>query len=110
MDFSTSSAENITSLVVTRPFKMDEPDVFKTIDTIIQRGYFKSGHVVQVLYGSNDLFNWHTVWSSTDKYMRGFRGTPYKAFRIALICTLDKSESLLGFSVQFNPRMLNRLR
>ena len=66
---------------------MDEPDVFKTIDTIIQRGYFKSGHVVQVLYGSNDLFNWHTVWSSTDKYMRGFRGTPYKAFRIALICT-----------------------
>ncbi|UVS24511.1 hypothetical protein NXY16_18995 [Bacteroides thetaiotaomicron] len=110
VDFSTSSAENITALVVTRPFKMDEPDVFKTIDTIIQRGYFKSGHVVQVLYGSNDLFNWHTVWSSTDKYMRGFRGTPYKAFRIALICTLDKSESLLGFSVQFNPRMLNRLR
>ncbi|MCS2729316.1 hypothetical protein [Phocaeicola vulgatus] len=110
VDFSTSSAESITALVVTRPFKMDEPDVFKTIDTIIQRGYFKSGHVVQVLYGSNDLFNWHTVWSSTDKYMRGFRGTPYKAFRIALICTLDKSESLLGFSVQFNPRMLNRLR
>lgn len=110
VDFSTSSAENITALVVTRPFKMDEPDVFKTIDTIIQRGYFKSGHVVQVLYGSNDLFNWHTVWSSADKYMRGFRGTPYKAFRIALICTLDKSESLLGFSVQFNPRMLNRLR
>lgn len=110
VDFSTSSAETITALVVTRPFKMEEPDVFKTIDTIIQRGYFKPGHVAQVLYGSNDLFNWHTVWSSTDKYMRGFRGTPYKAFRIALICTLDRFESLLGFSTQFNPRMLNRLR
>ena len=110
VDFSTSSAETITALVVTRPFKMEEPDVFKTIDTIIQRGYFKPGHVAQVLYGSNDLFNWHTVWSSTDKYMRGFRGTPYKAFRIALICTLDRFESLLGFSAQFNPRMLNRLR
>lgn len=110
VDFSTSSAETITALVVTRPFKMEEPDVFKTIDTIIQRGYFKPGHVAQVLYGSNDLFNWHIVWSSTDKYMRGFRGTPYKAFRIALICTLDRFESLLGFSAQFNPRMLNRLR
>lgn len=110
VDFSTSSAETITALVVTRPFKIEEPDVFKTIDTIIQRGYFKPGHVAQVLYGSNDLFNWHTVWSSTDKYMRGFRGTPYKAFRIALICTLDRFESLLGFSAQFNPRMLNRLR
>ena len=110
VDFSTSSAESITALAITRPFKMDEPDVFKTIDTIIQRGYCQNNHVAQVLYGSNDLFNWHAVWSSTNKYMRGFRGTPYKAFRLALICTLDKSESLLGFTVQFSPRMLNKPR
>lgn len=97
-------------LFVTRPLKLDMPDIHKTIDTVIQRGYFKSNHVAQVLYGSNDLFNWHAVWSSTDKYMRGFRGTPYKAFRLALICTLDKSESLLGFTVQFSPRMLNKPR
>lgn len=105
-----NNTASTTSLAVTRPFKMDDLNIFKTINTIIQRGYFKSSHITQVLYGSNDLFNWHVVWSSTDKYLRGFRGTPYKAFRLALICTFDKSESLLGFSVQFNPRMLNRLR
>lgn len=105
-----NTIEPITALAVTRPFKIDDPNMFKTIDTIIQRGYFKSSHVSQVLYGSNDLFNWHAVWSSTDKYMRGFHGTPYKAFRLVLICKLDKSESLLGFTVQFPPRMLNKPR
>lgn len=97
-------------LVVTRPFKFAEPNVFKTIDTIIQRGFFDGKKMKQVLYGSNDLVNWHTVWSSNDKYLRGFRGTPYKVFRLAIICTLEENESIYGCTVQFTPRMLNRPR
>ena len=57
------TVKSITALAVTRSFKIDDPNMFKTIDTIIQRGYFKSSHVSQILYGSNDLFNWHAVWS-----------------------------------------------
>lgn len=105
-----NTVQSLTALAITRPFKMDDPNMFKTIDTIIQRGYFKSNHIAQVLYGSNDLFNWHPIWSSTDKYLRGFRGTPYKTFRLVLICNLDKSENMLGYTVQFNPRMLNKPR
>lgn len=107
---SDDTVEPLTALAITRPFKIDAPNMFKTIDTIIQRGYFKSNHVAQILYGSNDLFNWHPIWSSSDKYMRGFRGTPYKTFRLVLICNLDKSENMLGCTVQFNPRMLNKPR
>ncbi len=110
VDFSKSNADKTTALIVTRPFSMGDPNVFKTIDTIIQRGYIQGAHVSQVLYGSNDLFHWHPVWSSVDKYLRGFRGTPYKAFRLALICKFDRQESLYGFTVQFNPRMLNQPR
>lgn len=110
VNFSLADAEGITALVVTRPFKLGDPGVFKTVDTVIQRGYFKRGHVAQVLYGSNDLFNWLPVWSSVDKYMRGFRGSPYKFFRLALICNLDKSESVLGCSVQFEVRMNDQPR
>lgn len=110
VDFSLSDASNITALAITRPFKLGDSNVFKTIDTIIQRGYFKKDHVAQVLYGSNDLFNWHIVWSSADKYLRGFRGTPYKAYRLALICKFDKAESIFGCSVQYNPRRLNQPR
>ncbi len=110
VDFTTPSADSVTAMVVTRPFKMDEPNVFKTIDTIIQRGFFKRENIQQVLYGSNDLYNWHIVWSSKDKYLRGFRGTPYKAFRLALVCRLDKPDNLFGCTVQFNPRRLNQPR
>lgn len=110
VNFSTSDAEGITALIVTRPFKLGQPDVFKTIDTVIQRGYFRSGHVCQVLYGSRNLFDWHILWSSTDKYLRGFRGSPYKYFRLALICKFDKAESAYGCSVQFTPRFTNKPR
>ncbi len=109
-NFSTSDAEGITALIVTRPFKLGQPDLLKTIDTIIQRGYFRRRHVAQVLYGSRNLFDWHLVWSSTDEYLRGFRGTPYKYFRLALICQLDKHESLYGCTVQFTPRLTNQPR
>ena len=110
VDFSKSNAENITALIITRPFKMDAPDSFKTINTIIQRGMFHSTHIRQVLYGSNDLIHWHVVWSSVDKIMRGFRGTPYKAYRLALVCRFDKAESIYGCTVAFEPRMTNQVR
>lgn len=110
VNVSMSDASEVTALVITRPFKIGNPDVFKTIDTIIQRGYFRKDNVAQVLYASNDLYNWYVVRSSTDKYLRGFSGTPYKAFRLALVCTLDKTESLYGFTVRYNPRRLNRPR
>ena len=109
-NFSISDVQNITALVVTRPFKLGTPDVLKTIDTIIQRGYFRNNHISQVLYGSRDMFNWHVVWSSKDKYLRGFRGSPYKCFRLALICKLDKSENIYGCTAQFTPRFTNRPR
>ena len=110
VNFSKTTADSVAMLIITRPFSLGNPKMLKTIDTIIQRGMFKGNHVSQVLYGSNDLYNWHAVWSSVDKYMRGFRGTPYKAYRIAIVGRLDKEESIFGFTVQFAPRLLNRPR
>lgn len=110
VDFSKSDVENITALIITRPFKMESPDSFKTINTVIQRGMFRSTHVRQVLYGSNDLIHWHVVWSSVNNIMRGFRGTPYKSYRLALVCRFDKAESIYGCTVVFEPRMTNQVR
>ena len=72
--------------------------------------YFRRDHVSQILYGSRDLFNWHIVWSSTDKYLRGFRVTPYKYFRLVLICKLDKAECIDGCTAQFMLRLINKPR
>lgn len=110
VDFSITEDADVASMLVSRPIKLETPDVLKTIDTVIQRGHFQKGHVQSVLYGSRDLYNWHLVWSSKDHYLRGFRGTPYKYFRIALLCNLYPDESIFGASLQFTPRLTNQTR
>ena len=110
VDFSASDASAAPVFAVTRPFKLGYPDVLKTIDTIIQRGRFENGRLAQVLYGSRDLRHWHTVWSSTDSYLRGFRGSPYKYFRLLLVGSLADDESLHGCTAQFTMRLANHPR
>jgi hypothetical protein len=95
---------------VTRPLKLDAPDVHKTITAIIQRGQFKTGNANTLLYGSRDLQTWYPVWGSKDHYLRGMRGTPYKYFRIASAVNLADGESLYGASVQYETKLDNKLR
>lgn len=99
-----------TQLLVTRPLNVDAQNIFKTVKTVIQRGLFKKGNVMQVLFASNDLLNWVIVWSSTDQYLRGFSGTPYKYYRIALLTTLHANECVTGATVQFLPKLTNQPR
>lgn len=110
VNFSSNEGDALAGLIVTRPLKLDAADVLKTVNAIIQRGNFRKGHVQSVLYGSRDLYNWSLVWSSKDHYMRGFSGTPYKYFRIALLCNLSKDESLSGATVQYEARKTNQIR
>lgn len=108
--FPEDSCRLQPSLLLSRPLRLDAPDVLKTVDCVIQRGDFCRGHVQSVLYGSRDLRHWHLVWSSKDHILRGFSGTPYKYFRIALICSLGPGESLSGASIRYTPRLTNHLR
>ena len=110
VDFSSNTGAIPKGLLVTRPLKLGAPDIHKTISAVIQRGHFRKGAVQTVLYGSRDLFSWHLIWSSKDHYLRGFRGTPYKYFRLALVCSLQEDESLSGASIEFQPRLTNSLR
>ena len=110
LNFSVQNAEAVKCLYVTRPLKLEAANVLKTIDTLIQRGMFSKGNVSTVLYGSRDLQNWNLVWSSKDHYLKGFRGTPYKFFRIAGVATLSPDENIFGASVSFAPRQNNKIR
>lgn len=110
VDWSKEGSISESQLLVSRPFKLDGPDFLKTVHAIIQRGHFVKGEVKAVLYGSRNLDDWFAVASSTDHYLRGFRGTPYKYFRIALVCDLERGESLSGASVEFDLRENDQLR
>lgn len=97
----------------TRPFSLDAPDIHKTMFSIIARGYFRNadkGKCGMVLYGSNDLFHWHPIGSSVNRYLRGLAGSPYKYFRLALTGSLSVDESITGFSADYIERWQNRLR
>lgn len=110
VNFAQTDGASVGGLLLTRPLKLDAPVLLKTIDTIIQRGNFRKGHVQVVLYGSRDLYDWSLIWSSKDHYLRGFRGSPYKYYRIALLCNLDKDESISGATIQYTPRLTNQPR
>lgn len=101
---------DIPCLAVTRPLKLNTRDLLKTVDSIIQRGMFKKGDVKVALFGSRDLRSWQMVASSTDHYLRGFSGTPYKFFRIVIIGSLDLADSISGCSVNYNIRQNNQMR
>lgn len=109
IDFSYTSS-SVTGIIITRPLKLDAPDILKTVDTVVQRGYFKEANVSSVLYGSRDLFSWHLISSSVSPRLYGFGGTPYKYFRVVVICQLDGNESLSGCTLQYIQRFTNRIR
>lgn len=110
VDYAQEESIPSKQFLITRPLKLDASDILKTVNTIIQRGVFSKGHVKSILYGSRDLKEWFPVWTSQDNYLRGFRGTPYKYFRIALVCSLTHGESITGATIEYTPRLTNKHR
>lgn len=103
-----------SAVIVTRPLKLGAPDILKTISGVIVRGNFQRGDVMGVvLYGSRDLVNWFIVASSKDHYLRGFSGTAYKYFRIAIISKTTNSSRegcITGCTIQYTPKLVNQPR
>lgn len=100
--------------LITRPLKLDSPDVLKTISSVIVRGNFRKGDIGGiVLYGSRDLKNWFMVASSKDHFLRGFSGTAYKYFRIAIRLSAQNrgvETCITGCTIQYSPKQSNQLR
>jgi hypothetical protein len=100
--------------LITRPLKLDSPDVLKTISSVIVRGNFRKGDIKGVvLYGSRDLANWFMVASSKDHFLRGFSGTAYKYFRIAIRLSAQNrgvETCITGCTIQYSPKQSNQLR
>lgn len=112
VDYTSEGAyENLLGFVMTRPLKLDAPDMLKTIYSVIHRGSFAKGCVKCALYASRDLINWHVVFSSTDHYLRGFSGTPYKYYRIVSITAFPRKDNgLYGCSINYETKQGNDLR
>lgn len=110
LNFSDVKDDNRKGMFITRPLKLESPDVLKTITSLIQRGYFDSDKVATILYASRNLKYWFPIASSTDHRIQRIHGTPYKYFRIAVYAHLNDGQSIFGASVDFMPKFNNKLR
>lgn len=89
-------------VIVTRPFDLGHPDVFKTITDIRVRGQYHKGAVKFILLGSNDGFNFYVLNS--------LRGKSWKLFRLIILADLEPTERISWVDVQYETRFTNRLR
>lgn len=104
VSFSDTNQSICKGLIFTRPLKLGEADILKSIHTIIQRGMFQRGDVNTVLYGSHDLYSWHIIASSINHEIRNLRGTPYKYFRIASVVSFSPDKSISGVTIDVEQR------
>lgn len=97
-------------LLITRPLKLDTPDILKTVTLLIHRGIFQKGKVKSALYGSRNGIDYYLIASSQDHYIRSVHGTPYKYFRLLVSADLEEGESLSGTSLMLDIKQTNKLR
>ena len=110
MDLSGEQTNAVSKgLMITRPIKLDSPDILKTVTDIVHRGIFNN-KVKSALYGSVDGYNFYLVASSTTKEIRSIHGSPYKYFILVIGTSFVAGESLDGTSIMFDAKRNNRLR
>lgn len=102
--------DEVEALMVTRPLKLTEGDVLKSMKTVLQRGYFERGDVKTVLYGSQDLYHWYLIDSSKTEEIRNMCGSAYKYFRIAAKVKMPVGKTLYGATVEIEPRYLAKIK
>lgn len=105
VDLSLSYDETLKAkkmAVITRPFDLGMPDVYKSITRIKIRGDYDKENVRFILQGSNNGKDFVTLNS--------FRGKSWKMFRIFILADLEPTERISWIDVDFEPRYNNRLR
>lgn len=106
-DFSTildpaTAQPTAKGILITRPFDLGIPDVFKSITNIKVRGYYDRKNVKFILQGSNNGKDFYT--------MNSFRGKSWKMFRLFILADLEPTERISWIDIEFEPRYNNRLR
>ncbi|MDD3037139.1 hypothetical protein [Bacteroides sp.] len=110
INISNTKKEKLNGIIITRPLKLDAPDLLKTINQTIHRGIFAESNIKTVLYGSRDCINFIPIASNAGRSINSIHGSPYKYFRFAILTELSPGESISGTSIVFETKQTNKLR
>lgn len=97
-----NSQDSAKGCIITRPFDLGEPDVYKTIKTVKIRGDFDKGNVKYFLQGSDDGRIFYNLTS--------LRGKSWKMFRLFILANLEPTERISWVDIEYETRFKNRLR
>lgn len=103
---STSTTKGI---MLSRPIKLGD-DYFKSVSSVINRGalYRKSGAIV--LFGSSDGISYVPIGSAIGHEISRLQGSPYRYFRIAIVCNMKMDESISSTSIYYKEKWRNKGR
>lgn len=110
VDLYNPSPDATDFYAITRPIGFGAPHTLKRVSQSIIRGLFTQGSVKCAVYGSRDLKNWYLLNSSTNHYLRGRFGAPYKYYRYVIIGTLNDGETVECISADVTESLTNKLR
>lgn len=102
LDIASEDQQTPKAVIITRPFDLGEPDVYKSIKNIRIRGQYTKGNVRFILLGSEDGLNFYTL--------NTLRGKSWKVFRMIILAHLEPTERLSWIDVEYESRLTNRLR
>lgn len=102
----------VTSIIATRPFDLDEPDILKTINHLRIRGMFeryktaedgsRTPRVAYILLGSQDGKHFQRLGS--------LRGKSWKLFRLIILSKFIPTERISWVDIDYETRFTNKLR
>lgn len=101
LDASTQQ-DTAKGILITRPFDLGMPDVYKSIKSIKIRGDYDKGNVKYILQGSDNGRDFYTLSS--------LRGKSWKMFRLFILADLEPTERISWVDIDFEPRYQNKLR
>lgn len=97
------------TMYLTRPLKIDSPDSFKTIRTLLQRSTPLLNKSM-VMWGSRDMNKWVLVGAADDDKLIRLSGTPYKYFVVGAWAQISVKDSISQLTAEYVDKLTNRLR
>lgn len=97
------------AMYLTRPLKIDSPDSFKTIRTLLQRSTPLLNKCI-VMWGSRDMNKWVLVGAADDDKLIRLSGTPYKYFVVGAWAQISVKDSISQLTAEYVDKLTNRLR
>ena len=98
----------VTGIIATRAFNLDEPDILKTINHIKIRGQYHrfdangKPRVSYILLGSQNGLDFYRL--------KSLRGKAWKYYRIIIVSKLNPTERISWIDIDYESRFVNKLR